>query len=282
LHSIKIRLSDYCSHSDLDFIFLDLASCHLPVLPRFDFIIHSASQASPKYFYSDPVGTLLANTVGTSLLLRHASSSSCKRFLFFSSGEIYGSNNCSSSNLSETDLGTIDHLSVRSSYVESKRAGENMCVCWYHQMMLDTLIVRPFHTYGPGMSLSDGRVFADFVSNVVSGSDIIINSDGKSRRAFCYVADATIAFLKVLFNGNSPEVYNVGNPQCDVSIAELADIVASVSPFPTNVRFQLPYEPSCSSSTSQACPDVSKLKDLGWSFTTDLSQGFRRTIDSYL
>ena len=157
-------------------------------LPVADWIIHGASQASPKFYGSDPVGTLLANTSGTHHLLQHAQRSQSQRFLFFSSGEVYGQPAQAQQPIGETDYGYLDPMQVRSCYAESKRLGETLCVAWAHQYGLHTSVVRPFHTYGPGMALDDGRVFADFVADVVAARDIVLHSDGLAQqigRASC-------------------------------------------------------------------------------------------------
>jgi UDP-glucuronate decarboxylase len=94
--------------------------------------------------------------------------------------------------------------------------GETMCIAWSHQFGVPVKIVRPSHTYGPGMELDDGRVFADFVANVVRREDIVVKSAGTARRAFCYLADATLAYFTVLLKGQHRQSYNVGksNPPC--------------------------------------------------------------------
>jgi len=74
--------------------------------------------------------------------------------------------------------------------------GETMCVAWSREYGVESRIVRPFHTYGPGMRLDDGRVFADFVADLVAGRDIVMRSGGLARRAFCYIADATEGFFR--------------------------------------------------------------------------------------
>lgn len=88
-------------------------------------------------------------------------------------------------------------------------------------------IVRIVHTYGPGISLDDGRSFADFIGAVVHGTDIVLNSDGSARRPFLYLADATRAFFTVLLKGASGEAYNVGYDQ-DMSIFELAQMLVKM------------------------------------------------------
>ena len=106
-------------------------------------------------------------------------------FLFLSSGEVYGAIDSVHIPTGEKEYGFIDPTDVRSCYGESKRMGETMCISYFHQFNIPSKIVRPFHTYGPGMQLDDGRVFADFVSDIVNGKDIVMKSDGSAIRAFC-------------------------------------------------------------------------------------------------
>ena len=158
-----------------------------------DIIIHAASNASPRYYDTDPIGTLSANVFGTAGLLRLAADRQIDCFFFFSSPDVYGE--VSSFPISEGDYGVADPLALRRCYGESKRMAENMLVSWHHQHGVPFKLVRPFHVYGPGFALDDGRVFADFVGDVVAGRDIVLNSDGLARRTFCYLSDATTAFF---------------------------------------------------------------------------------------
>src|SRR4030095_11889515 len=108
--------------------------------------------------------------------------------------------------------------------------GETMCVSWQKQFNVPIKIVRPFHTYGPGMSLDDGRVYADFISDIVNKKNIEMKSDGLAMRAFCYLKDATEGFIRVLLDGNEGEAYNVGNPSCEISILNLAEKLVELFP----------------------------------------------------
>jgi len=175
-------------------------------------------------------------------------------------------------------------MSVRSCYAESKRAGETMCVCWQHQYGVPAKIVRPFHTYGPGMRPDDGRVFADFVSDVVNARDIQMKSDGAARRTYCYVADATSAFFAVLLNGQSGQAYNVGNPDAEVSVLELARILVGLDPkkgLRVVRRSRPPGDEYVPSAVQRVRPDISKVRALGWAPTTGIEEGFGRTIRSF-
>lgn len=278
------RFSDALGSPELSLLQLDLANITIPRLGQVDYVIHAASPASPKYYGIDPVGTLLPNTVGTAALLAATQASGLKGFLFVSSSEVYG--NADSSNaLSESTPGLIDPTNIRSCYGESKRMGETMCVAWAKQYAIPSYIVRPFHTYGPGLHRGDGRVFADFVFNVIDGENIVIHGDGRTRRAFCYVSDAVSGIFTVLWNGEVAGAYNVANPSGECAIEELADIIVGLFP---ERQLQVQrlrnshtegYIPSC---YDRVMPDINKLVGLGWAPKVAPTDGFKRTIKAYL
>lgn len=278
------RLKGWISDPNLILYQQDISkSLHLD-FPVADIVIHAASQASPKYYGIDPVGTLSANSIGTMQLLEYATRVKVSKFLFISSGEVYGAQLSSDELIGEENFGYLDPMKVRSCYAESKRVGETMCAAWAEQFGLHTGVVRPFHTYGPGMAVDDGRVFADFVADAVAGRDIVLKSDGLACRPFCYISDATIAFLTVLLKGGQAEAYNVANPKAEVSIAELANIIANIFPYKgIGVRFDISKVPDgyLKSPVIRQCPSIEKLTSLGWSPQIDIINGFRRTIMSY-
>jgi nucleoside-diphosphate-sugar epimerase len=282
--SVQKRLSDSLENSCLTIIIHDISE-PLPIeLPPADIVIHAASQASPRYYGIDPVGTLLANTAGTLNMLRYSVKSQCARFLFFSSGEVYGIP-LDPLNITEHDYGYLDPTQIRSCYAESKRMGETMCAAWSHQFGIHSTILRPFHTYGPGMALDDGRVFADFVADVVRGQDIVLKSDGLAMRPFCYISDATMGFLTALLKGSSGEAYNVAFPSTEITMRDLAYTLAGLFPGRgIGVRFELAASDNSylKSPIFQSCPSIAKISGLGWQPEIGIEDGFRRTINSYL
>ena len=248
-----------------------------------DFVIHAASQASPKFYSTDPVGTFAANIIGTWRMLETARDARSEGFLFFSSGEVYGHLEDPSVPVSETSFGYLDPVNVRSCYAEGKRGGETLCACWHSQFGIPAKIIRLSHTYGPRMDLSDGRVFADFVADVVAGRNIVMKSDGSARRPFCYLADAIEGIFTVLLHGNGGEAYNVGSDS-EISILELAELLCRL--FPERkcrvVRQERnPDDPYLVSPTLGGHFDIAKIKSMGWAPTTGLEEGFRRTVKSY-
>jgi nucleoside-diphosphate-sugar epimerase len=277
------RFSGYGRRKDLAFIIQDVCA-PLKIAKRMDFVIHAASQASPKFYGVDPVGTILANTVGTANLLTLAVKHKSEGFMFFSSGEVYGEVRSEQMPIKEDFYGFVDPGLVRSCYAEGKRAGENMCVSWSQQYGVPVKIIRPFHTYGPGMRLDDGRVFADFVADVVKGRDIVMKSDGSAVRAFCYLADAISGFFTVLLKGSLAQAYNVGNDQGQTSIAELAKILVGILPdkhlkiIREDNKFVSGY---LKSNISINVPDTGKIRQLGWKPFYSVKEGFSRTIRSF-
>lgn len=276
--------ADYLNRNDLQLITQDV-SLPFTITTPIHYIIHAASQASPNYYGIDPVGTLSANVFGTHHLLELAKHHNVDGFLYFSSGEIYGEVDETTIPTQETDYGYVDPLNVRSCYAESKRMGENMCVSYAHQFGVNASIVRPFHIYGPGISLDDGRVYADFVADILHDRDITILGDGQAIRAFCYLSDATVGFFTVLLKGKKSEAYNIGNPYCSLTILALADQLATLF---ANKKLALikktrndesNYIPS---KITINCPDITKMMQLGWSPSVSINEGFQKTVESFL
>lgn len=256
------RFSDY-TERDLE-IWVGDVSVPLNTEMKFDYIIHAASHASPTAYKADPIGTLLANTRGTEHLLNAAVGG--KGFLYFSSSEVHL---------------PLDTLDLRSCYGESKRMGEMMCTAWWYQAQVPAKIVRISHTYGPGMRLADGRVFADFVQDILKGGPIVMHSDGSAVRPFLYLADATKAFFTVLLNGENGAAYNVANPSQTISVRELANKLADIYQLKVDIAYNEKQDSASPNKTQLIIADIDKLESLGWKPTTTIEEGFKRTVESY-
>jgi nucleoside-diphosphate-sugar epimerase len=263
----KKRFSKHLRNPYLVFIQQDIKD-PLEGIPKIDYLIHAASLASPKYYGINPVGVLIPNTIGTYNCLELARKHKVKSFLFFSSGEVYGN---IGGKIPEYLFGNLDPLEPRACYAESKRMGETMCMAYHRQYGIPVKTVRPFHTYGPYVDLDDGRVFADFISDVINKKDIVIKSNGSSRRAFCYLSDATIAYFTVLLKGQSGEAYNVGG--FETGIRELAEMLAREY----NLMVIAGTSPK---GYPRVLPDLTKIGKLGWQPKISVEEGFRRTIGS--
>jgi nucleoside-diphosphate-sugar epimerase len=277
-----VRLEPWVNDQALELVYGEAESYPLDQLSQQSIVIHAASGATPAVYQSNPVGIILPNTVGTARLCEQASIWKSKRFLFFSTGEVYGIN--SSPHFLETAYGLVDPCSLRSCYAESKRCGEAICVAYSHQYELHTVIARIFHTYGPQMKLDDGRVFADFVRDSLEGKRIKLASSGEALRCFCYLSDATSAFLHLIVFGESAQAYNLSNSNAEVSIRDLATLVAGLSNPPLDVYLgnnqdlKPGYMPS---QVPRSLPSIAKMQALGWQPVVGLQDGFKRTLSSY-
>lgn len=98
---------------------------------KVDYIVHAASPANPIKYSTDPVGTILANTLGTYNTLELARENKAQ-YCYISTMEIYGKLN-TNYNIKEEEYGAIDSLNVRSCYPESKKMGENLCIAYKEQ-----------------------------------------------------------------------------------------------------------------------------------------------------
>ena len=117
----NIRFSHHTDNIFLEFIEQNVTD-NISILQDVHYIIHAASQASPKYFGIDPVGTIKANVIGTDNLLKLAVEKNVESFLYFSSGEVYGEVDNDKGPVSEIDFGYLNPTLVRSCYAEIGRA----------------------------------------------------------------------------------------------------------------------------------------------------------------
>lgn len=277
------RFASYSGRPDLRFVIQDVCD-PVKIDEPVDYVIHGASWASPVYYGSQPVGSLMPNVLGTYRMLEVAREHASRGVLFFSSAEIYGKPDAAHVPTPESFPGSVDPREVRSCYAESKRMGETMCVAWAHEHRVPARMARIFHTYGPGMALDDGRVFADFVRDIVERRNIRMMSDGRHRRTFCYLADAAVALFTILLKGEIGQAYNMGNDEAEVSILELAETVAALFPERGLRVERVPdaHPPGyLRTAVDRACPDITRLRGLGWAPHFGVREGFRRTILSY-
>jgi nucleoside-diphosphate-sugar epimerase len=244
-----------------------------------DYIIHAASPAFPAAFNSDPVGTVMSNILGTKYLLDYGKDHGTKRMLYISSGEVYGQGDLSLEAFDETYAGYVDPTSVRSCYPNGKRTAETLCVSYTKQFGLDTVIVRPSHTYGPTVTKADNRANAQFVNKGLAGEDIVLNSAGNQMRSYTYLADSASAILSVLTSGESGNAYNIANSNSRTTIAGFAKEVAAQTG--TKVIFADPDEVAKAEMTPIAKQVLSskKLEGLGWKGQFTIEEGIRRTLN---
>ncbi len=248
-----------------------------------DFVFHAASPASPRIMKDQPVETFAANTLGTWYTLRLAEEKQADGYLFVSSREVYGQPAAGQEFFKEDDYGFVDPLDPRSCYPEGKKAAETLCVSFQSEYGLNVKIARLAHTYGPGMSVHDGRVQADFLKNVLQGEDIVLKSEGTAVRTYTYVADAVSGLYRILLNsadGREGMVYNIGDENAKVSIRGLAELLISLCPQQgLKLVYDIPQGGTKGTAPYTAgIVNSEKLRGLGWEPKYSLRDGFGRTL----
>ncbi len=271
----KNKLDKYFSkYTDLFMPIIEDISLSCNTLPEcMDVVIHAASPARPDLFSKYPVETILPNVMGLNNLLAKYKKA---KFLYFSSASVYGEN--SSEILDEKVIGKINYLDTMSSYAESKRVGELLCRSYFEEYSVDTRIIRISHTFGPTLNFNeDTRAFSIFIKSALEDNEIVINSDGTSKRAFLYISDSIIGMFDVLFSGVSGETYNIGG-NCFISIKDFAYIIAEICNCKVKILKKTIAQDN--NSNHEQAPSNKKLEKLGWSQNIDVKTGIKKTINS--
>ncbi|MCS6944485.1 MAG: NAD-dependent epimerase/dehydratase family protein [Sutterellaceae bacterium] len=261
-------------------------------MPDFAWIIHAAGIASPPFYRKYPLQTIDANIIGLRNLLdwsvrQRERGRLLEGFLFYSSSEIYGDPSPDAIPTREDYRGFVSCTGPRACYDESKRFGETLCVVFAQQFGVPTRIARPFNNYGPGLKITDKRVIPDFARDVLNGRDIVMWSDGRPTRTFCYVADAIIGYYKVLVRGRDGEPYNIGIDRPEISMAELAQKIIALASGLFAYRGRLVHKANPEAvylvdNPYRRCPDISKARrELGYEPRILIDEGLRRALVWY-
>lgn len=265
----------YSNRSNFHFIKIDV-TCPIKYDIQFHYIIDAASGANPHLYATDPVGIMRANFLGVDNLLSYGKEHGMLKFIYVSSGEVYGEGH--GEVFTENFSGYVDPTEVRSCYPSSKRAAETLCVSYAKEYGLDVSIARPSHVYGPHFTDSDNRVYAQFIRNVLHGEDIVMKSSGKQFRSWCYVVDCASALIYIMLKGENGQAYNIADESSNISIRELANMVATIAGRKVVLEKPDEEERAGFSIVSKAVFDTTKLENLGWKITGTMESKIASTI----
>jgi len=272
---LKKRFS-YADQTHISYIVQDITK-PLVTERNIDFIVHAASNADPISYSLYPAETILTNIYGTNNMLKYCKEHNKTRILLTSTFETYGRIE-GKDTYYEEDSGEIDLNSIRSCYPESKRCAEILCKSYNKEYGVDHVIARLGSIYGPTMSENDSKAHAQFIRNALKGKEIVLKSKGIQKRTYCYLMDAVSGIFFILFKGESGEAYNISNDKSIVSIAELAETIASICG--TTITFEIPdaIEAQGYSRPQDCILNNDKLKKLGWKGEYPIKEGIISTI----
>jgi UDP-glucuronate decarboxylase len=209
---------DFWKSKNVEYIHESIQNYEFPKFCEYDIIINLACIASPPLYQKEPLYTMDTCYNGTKRLLEFMRKDTI--FLQASTSEVYGE---SLNEIQyESDRGNVNCYGPRSCYDEGKRIAETLCYEWAKKGY-NTKIVRIFNTYGPHMSLQDGRIIPNLISQALQNKPLTIYGDGYQTRSFQYIDDLIDGMISlILSNINSP--INIGNPE-EITINELVDII---------------------------------------------------------
>lgn len=245
------------------------------------YIFHTAGLASPRDFTRWPVNTLWGHVQGTRNVLELAREKKSEKVLYVSTVEIYGEWT-KEEEIREEDMGPIYCDHARACYPEAKRLCETMLASYEAQYQVPYMGVRLCHTFGPGISLEDGRAFSEFICNVIEGKDIILQSEGNAVRTYTYVADAIGAML-LAFTKGKDHYYNIANLENLISIRELAELIAGLD---VKGKVKVQYAEQNGQKLNYlpfklGIMNVDRITELGWRPQVGLRDAFRYTLESF-
>ncbi|WAC72182.1 SDR family oxidoreductase [Roseateles sp. SL47] len=236
-------------------------------------IFNLACPASPAYYRTAPVDTVLSSVLGLWRLLE-LSQRTGARLLQTSTSEVYG--DAQRHPQREDYWGHVNPNGARSCYDEGKRCGEAMLMAYHQERKVDVRIARIFNTYGPRLRPGDGRVVSNFIVQALQGHDLTVYGDGQQTRSFCYVSD-TVKALMLLMGADEIGPVNVGNPGEHTMLA-LAELVLRL----TGSRSRLVFLPLPQDDPRRRCPDIDHARaTLGWQPEVSLEDGLSRTIHHF-
>lgn len=257
-----------CNRYDHELLIIEEDICRLAEIDiEFDQLYNLACPASPVNYKKDPLGVLRTCTDGMFNMIyickRHGA-----KMLFTSTSEVYG--NPTVNPQYEEYCGNVNHLGVRGCYDEGKRCAETILV----NSGINYSIARVFNTYSRYSAENDGRVLPEFIRCAKANEPLRIHGTGNHTRSFTHVDDTIDALFK-LMDSDCKTPVNIGNPNTEISINELAKLVIGV----TGSRSQIVHEPDDEDDPVWRRPYI-KLAEtlLKWSPKIDLHDGIKSLI----
>ncbi|WP_026488725.1 NAD-dependent epimerase/dehydratase family protein [Butyrivibrio sp. XBB1001] len=294
-----------------------------------DYIIHAAGNAFPSAFIDHSDETVRGNICGTARLLEYGRSHGCQKFVYVSSGEVYsldeedrkswadkwkrsitgvdsedalrddylddqvlGPDSKSVAGLSshvqrymQLVQNEVTRRGPRSCYPVSKSAAEAMCLSH-----INIVVVRPCHTFGPGITGSDDRAHVQFAKKAVAGEDIVLNSAGTQLRSYNYVADAASGIVSAMLSGelgamrdkefeSHNRVFDICSRENEITIKGLAELIAETAGVSVSVKEADSREKSLQSPINKQILDPADLERIGWKKAFDLKTGVEHFVE---
>lgn len=243
-----------------------------PYYAEVEEIYNLACPASPVHYQYNPIKTIKTSVMGAINMLGLAKRIGA-RILQASTSEVYGDPTIHPQ--TEDYWGNVNPIGKRSCYDEGKRCAESLFINYNLQNNVDIRIARIFNTFGPRMSLNDGRVISNFIIQALRGEPITIFGNGEQTRSFQYVDDLVEGLIQLMrSNNDNTHPINMGNPG-EYTMLELAGKIIEM----TGSSSRMSFHPLPENDPIRRKPDISLAKEkLGWEPVVRLEHGLEKTI----
>ncbi len=244
-------------------------------------VCHLAFINGTRHFYEMPREVLDVGVRGTLNVLEEALEAGVADFIFASSSEVYQTPPVCPT--PETvPLSIPDPLNPRYSYGGGKLIGEILSFNYGRGRFRRTVVFRPHNVYGPDMGFD--HVIPELVVRLARQSraqpegtvNLEIQGEGSETRAFCDVRDFTAGLLLVIDKGRDQNIYHIGNDE-EVSMRDLTLRIAKKMGRTITIR-NTALRPG---GTPRRCPDLTKLRALGYQPAIDLDHGLDEAVRWY-
>lgn len=270
------RAPHLASHHAIQFHIGDVRSFQFPV-ESYSYIIHAATESNLKLNGEHTL--LMFDTIveGTRRTLEFACHCGTKKFLFVSSGAVYGKQPFEVTQIPEDYKGVLDTLDLQSAYGEGKRVAELLCAFYAKQFGFEIKIARGFTFVGPYLPLDAHFAIGNFIRDGLSGASIKIKGDGSPYRSYLYASDMAVWLWTILFRGKPCFPYNVGS-DVEITTLDVAGLVADQ--FEPRPRIEITTNSTVSHSAGRYIPSTQRARqDLGLHSIVSLLEAIKRTLD---
>jgi len=238
-------------------------------------VIHCAAIAGIYSVVKSPSLTLKVNFLGTYHTLEAAVENRVKRFIDFSTSEVYGPFVYKGKEESLTSQGPVGES--RWAYAVGKLAAEHLSHCYHLEYHLPVTTVRPFNVYGP-RQVGEGAVRA-MILRAIKNEPIVLYNDGTQIRAWCYVEDFVDGIFSII---ESPKAlgrtFNLGNPQGCITNLKLAKMIIRLA----NSKSKIVYKKHPGPEVEVRVPSIELAQRLlHYDPKVNLEAGILKSLDWY-
>lgn len=241
-------------------------------------VMHLAAVNGTENFYTNPELVLEVGMLGALAVTNAARAADVPDLVFASTAEVYQTPAVIPT--PETiPLMLPDSLNPRYSYGGGKIVSELIAFNYGREHYRKVQIFRPHNIFGPDMGWK--HVEPQFIMRALDAKDagdgtFPIQGDGTETRSFLYVDDCVDGILTMYDKGGHREIYHIGSED-EITIRELAGRIGKIVGIDLDIRpGELPK-----GGTRRRCPDVTKMRGLGWAPRVGLDDGLERTVAWY-